>query len=78
MAERPRHPVLRFLADALSAGNLLCGVVSIGCAIASYDGTIYLGLTADVGAAPDAHLLRDYLVESYVELREAAGVAPEV
>lgn len=51
--------------------------MGIGCAIASYDGTIYLGLTADIGAAPDAHLLSDYLVESYVELREAAGVAPE-
>lgn len=31
---RPAHPVLRFLADALSAGNLLCGVASIACAIA--------------------------------------------
>ena len=37
----------------------------------------YLGLNADVGAAPDAHLLSDYLVESYVELRDAAGVEPE-
>jgi WS/DGAT/MGAT family acyltransferase len=48
--------------------------MGIGCAIASYNGTLYLGLNADVGAAPDAHLLRDYLVESYVELRSAAGV----
>jgi CDP-diacylglycerol--serine O-phosphatidyltransferase len=31
---RPRHPVLRFLADTLSAGNLVCGLVSIGCAAA--------------------------------------------
>lgn len=50
--------------------------MGIGCAIASYDGTIYVGLTADVGAAPDAHLLSDYLVESYVELRDAVGVEP--
>ena len=49
--------------------------MGIGCAIASYNGTLYLGLNADVGAAPDAHLLRDYLVESYVELRDAAGVS---
>jgi CDP-diacylglycerol--serine O-phosphatidyltransferase len=33
-SERPAHPVLRFLADALSAGNLLCGFVSIACAVA--------------------------------------------
>jgi diacylglycerol O-acyltransferase len=49
--------------------------MGIGCAIASYNGTLYVGLNADVGAAPDAHLLNDYLVESYVELRDAAGVA---
>jgi hypothetical protein len=49
--------------------------MGIGCAIASYNGTLYLGLNADVGAAPDAHLLNDYLVESYVELRNAAGVS---
>ncbi len=49
--------------------------MGIGCAIASYNGTLYLGLTADVGAAPDAHLLSDYLVEAYVELRDAAGVS---
>jgi hypothetical protein len=48
--------------------------MGIGCAIASYDQTVYVGLNADSGAAPDAHLLRDYLVESYVELRRAAGV----
>jgi diacylglycerol O-acyltransferase / wax synthase len=51
--------------------------MGIGCAIASYNGTIYVGLTADVGAAPDAHLLSDFLVESYVELREAAGASPQ-
>jgi hypothetical protein len=50
--------------------------MGIGCAITSYNGGLYLGLNADVGAAPDAHLLSDYLVESYVELRDAAGVNP--
>jgi WS/DGAT/MGAT family acyltransferase len=50
--------------------------MGIGCAITSYNGGLYLGLNADVGAAPDAHLLSDYLVESYVELRDAAGVSP--
>jgi phosphatidylserine synthase len=34
VAPRPAHPVLRFLADALSAGNLLCGIASIGWAFA--------------------------------------------
>jgi hypothetical protein len=48
--------------------------MGIGCAITSYNGMLYVGLNADTGAAPDAHLLRDYLVESYVELRDAAGV----
>jgi len=50
--------------------------MGIGCAVTSYNGTIYVGLNADLGAAPDAHLLGDYLVESYVELRNAAGVSP--
>ncbi|MEO8458311.1 MAG: wax ester/triacylglycerol synthase family O-acyltransferase [Chloroflexota bacterium] len=48
--------------------------MGIGCAIASYNGTLYLSLTADTGAAPDAHLLDEYLIESYVELRNAAGI----
>jgi WS/DGAT/MGAT family acyltransferase len=48
--------------------------MGIGCAIASYNGTLYVGLNADTGAAPDASLLGEYLVDSYVELRNAAGV----
>jgi diacylglycerol O-acyltransferase / wax synthase len=51
--------------------------MGIGCAIASYNGALYLGLNADEGAAPDAHLLRDHLVASYVELRHAAGVSAD-
>lgn len=49
--------------------------MGIGCAIASYNGTLYVGLNADTGAAPDAHLLSDHLVDSYVELRNAAGIS---
>jgi phosphatidylserine synthase len=45
------HPVLRFLADALSAGNLACGFVSIACAAAaSFDlslGALLLGAVLD-------------------------------
>jgi phosphatidylserine synthase len=48
---RPAHPVLRFLADALSAGNLVCGLVSIGCAVAlRFDlslGALLLGAVFD-------------------------------
>jgi len=52
MTERTRaHPVLRFLGDALSAGNLLCGVASIVCAVAGrYDfslGALLLGAVLD-------------------------------
>jgi hypothetical protein len=50
--------------------------MGIGCAIASYDQTIYLSLNTDVGAAPDAHLMRGYLIDSYTELQTAAGVTP--
>jgi WS/DGAT/MGAT family acyltransferase len=50
--------------------------MGIGCAITSYNGTLYVGLNADTGAAPDADLLRDCLIQSYVELRSAAGMDP--
>ena len=49
--------------------------MGIGCAITSYNGTLYLGLNADAGAAPDAALLSDYLVEAYTDLRSAAGIS---
>jgi WS/DGAT/MGAT family acyltransferase len=51
--------------------------MGIGCAITSYNGTLYIGLNADVGAAPDAYLLSNYLVEAYVELRDAAGISAD-
>lgn len=74
----PRFPLYSIGHEMLSMYPIvpIAWEMGIGCAIASYNGTIYLALNADVGAAPDAHLLSDYLVESYVELRDAAGVTP--
>jgi hypothetical protein len=73
----PRFPLYTIGHEMMSMYPIvpIAWEMGIGCAIASYNGTLYLGLNADVGAAPDAHLLRDYLVESYVELRDAAGVS---
>lgn len=49
--------------------------VGCGCAIMSYDQHLYFGLTADTQAMPDVETLREYLYESFYELRRAAGVA---
>jgi WS/DGAT/MGAT family acyltransferase len=48
--------------------------VGCGCAIMSYDQKLYCGLTADVQAMPDVENLREFLEESFVDLRIAAGV----
>jgi WS/DGAT/MGAT family acyltransferase len=74
----PRFPLYSIGHQMLSMYPIvpIAWEMGIGCAIASYNGTIYLGLNADTGAAPDAQLLSDYLVESYLELRSAAGVIP--
>lgn len=48
--------------------------VGCGCAIMSYDQHLYFGLTADLQAMPDVETLREYLYESFYELRSAAGV----
>jgi len=73
----PRFPLYSIGHEMLSMYPIvpIAWEMGIGCAIASYNGTLYLGLTSDLGAAPDAHLLTNYLVESYVELRNAAGVS---
>ncbi len=73
----PRFPMYSVGHEMLSMYPIvpIAWEMGIGCAIASYNGVLYLGLTSDLGAAPDAHLLSDYLVESYVELRDAAGVS---
>ena len=52
-----------------------CGSnVGLAVAIASYNGNLYYGVTYDMQAAPDGELFRDFLIESYDELRAAAGV----
>jgi diacylglycerol O-acyltransferase / wax synthase len=46
--------------------------LGIGCAVHSYDGKLFLGLIADTDAAPDVDRFRDFLVQSFDELRRAA------
>jgi diacylglycerol O-acyltransferase / wax synthase len=48
--------------------------VGCGCAIMSYDQKLYFGLTSDLQAMPDVERLKEFLDESFVELRRAAGV----
>lgn len=49
--------------------------VGCGCAIVSYDQQLNFGLTADVQAMPDVERLKEFLDQSFAELRQAAGVA---
>ncbi|HVF89108.1 MAG TPA: wax ester/triacylglycerol synthase family O-acyltransferase [Blastocatellia bacterium] len=51
--------------------------VGAGCAIMSYDQKLYFGLTSDTQAMPDVERLKEFLDESFVELRVKAGV-PEI
>ena len=48
--------------------------LGIGCAVLSYDGKLFYGLTADTHAAPDARRLRDFILASFEELCRAAGI----
>jgi diacylglycerol O-acyltransferase / wax synthase len=48
--------------------------MGVNCAIQSYNGKLYFGLTADSAAAPDVSRLNDFLEESFSELRRAAGI----
>jgi diacylglycerol O-acyltransferase len=48
--------------------------MGMGCAIQSYNQKIVFGITSDYAAAPDAHHMRDFLYESFDELRRAAGL----
>jgi WS/DGAT/MGAT family acyltransferase len=50
--------------------------IGCGCAIMSYDQSLFFGLTADTQAMSDVEMLRDCLYESFYELRAAAGVEP--
>jgi diacylglycerol O-acyltransferase len=52
-----------------------CGSdIGISVAISSYNQSLFYGVTYDGQAAPDGELFRDFLIESYEELRSAAGV----
>jgi hypothetical protein len=44
------------------------------CAVQSYNGRVYFGLTADSEGVPDADRLRDFINESFEELCAAAGM----
>jgi WS/DGAT/MGAT family acyltransferase len=46
------------------------------CALQSYDGRLWVGLTADSEAMPDVGRMREFVDQSFQELREAAGVSP--
>jgi diacylglycerol O-acyltransferase len=51
--------------------------MGLGCAIQSYNQTLYVGLTADAQAVPDVLRLKRFLDEAFAELCRAAGlVAP--
>jgi diacylglycerol O-acyltransferase len=48
--------------------------IGCGCAIMSYDQKLTFGLTSDTVAMPDVERLKQFLDESFAELRTAAGV----
>jgi hypothetical protein len=50
--------------------------MAVNCAVLSYDGNIHFGFSGDVHAAPDLRRFESLLQESFVELRDAAGITP--
>jgi len=48
--------------------------LGVGCAAHSYNGKLFFGLIADTHAAPDVDRLRDFVAQSFAELREAAAL----
>lgn len=48
--------------------------MGVGCGVTSYDQKLYFGLIADTQAAPDVVRLKEFLDQSFVELRSAAVV----
>jgi uncharacterized protein DUF1298 len=46
----------------------------VAVSVQSYNQMLYFGLTGDAAAAPDVGRLRDFLDESFTELRKAAGL----
>lgn len=51
--------------------------IGVGCAIMSYDQKLYFGLSSDTRAMPDVERLKRFLDDSFIELRQKAGV-PEI
>jgi len=49
--------------------------LGMGCAIQSYNQKLTFGITSDRAAAPDAHVMREFLQESFADLHRAAGLA---
>jgi WS/DGAT/MGAT family acyltransferase len=50
--------------------------MGIGCAVTSYDSSLYFGLMADKQAAPDADVLREGIELAWASLRSAVGLEP--
>ncbi len=48
--------------------------MGVGCAIQSYNQTLYVGLTADAEAAPDIGRLKQFVDRAFHDLCQAAGV----
>lgn len=48
--------------------------MGVACGVTSYDQKLYFGLMADAEAAPDVQRLKEFLDQSFIELRSAAGV----
>jgi WS/DGAT/MGAT family acyltransferase len=48
--------------------------MGIGCAVTSYDQSLYFGLTADTQAAPDVETFREGVERAWAELRLASGL----
>ena len=46
------------------------------CAVQSYAGRFYVGLTADSAVVPDVERIREFMDQAFAELRAAAGVSP--
>jgi len=50
--------------------------MGVCCAMVSYNGKLYFGLTGDSACAPDLDHLRDFLDQTFSELRRVTGIAP--
>jgi len=52
------------------------GEMALNCAILTYNGTAYFGFSGCAHAAPDLRRLETFVLSSFRELREAAGISP--